>query len=57
MLDALEEYTHRRGGNHKRHQLPSSLTSKQRNKEIKEYWKEQGYQYLLPGEEFKEADF
>ena len=50
ILDDLEEYTHRRGGNHKRHTEPSELTPKQRAKEIREYWKKRGAEYILPGE-------
>ena len=50
ILDDLEEYTHRRGGNHKRHAEPSELTPKQRAKEIREYWKKRGAEYILPGE-------
>ena len=37
ILDDLEEYTHRRGGNHTRHTEPSELTPAQRAKEIREY--------------------
>ena len=36
ILDDLEEYAHRRGGNHKRHTESSELTPKQRAKEIRE---------------------
>lgn len=50
IIDDLEEYTHRRGGNHKRHTEPSELTPKQRAKEIREYWKRRGAEYILPGE-------
>lgn len=50
ILDDLEEYTHRMGGNHKRHTEPSELTPKQRAKEIREYWKKRGAEYILPGE-------
>ena len=38
------------GGNHKRHTEPSELTPKQRAKEIREYWKKRGAEYILPGE-------
>jgi RHS repeat-associated protein len=50
VMDDLEEYTHRRGGNHTRHSEVSELTPKQRAKEIREYWKQRGSEYLLPGE-------
>ena len=50
ILDDLEEYTHRRGGNHTRHTEPSELTPDQRAKEIREYWKKRGSEYILPGE-------
>ena len=50
ILDDLEEYAHRRGGNHKRHTESSELTPKQRAKEIREYWKKRGAEYILPGE-------
>ncbi|MBU3174527.1 HNH/ENDO VII family nuclease [Clostridium estertheticum] len=50
ILDDLEEYTHRRGGNHTRHTEPSELTPAQRAKEIREYWKKRGSKYVLPGE-------
>ena len=50
IIDDLEEYTHRRGGNHKRHSEPSELTPKQRAKEISNYWKKRGAEYILPGE-------
>lgn len=50
ILDDLEEYTHRRGGNHTRHTEPSELTSTQRAKEIREYWKKRGSEYILSGE-------
>ena len=50
IIDDLEEYTHRRGGNHTRHTKPSELTPAQRAKEIREYWKKRGSEYILPGE-------
>lgn len=50
ILDGLEEYTHRRGGNHTRHTKPSELTSAERAKEIREHWKKRGSEYVLPGE-------
>ncbi|APM37703.1 hypothetical protein BS101_02530 [Clostridium kluyveri] len=50
ILDDLEEYIHRRDGNHTRHQLPSELTPAQRAREIRNYWKERGSEYILPGE-------
>ncbi|MCY6354369.1 hypothetical protein [Clostridium sp. ZS2-4] len=50
ILDDLEEYTHRRGGNHTRHTEPSELTPAQRAKEIREHWKKRGSEYILPGE-------
>lgn len=51
IIDDLEEYVHRRGGNHTRHKEASELTPAQRAKEIREYWKKRGYEYKLPGEE------
>ncbi|WP_277998091.1 T7SS effector LXG polymorphic toxin [Bacillus thuringiensis] len=50
ILDDLEEYTHRRGGNHTRHTKPSELTPAERAKEIREHWKKRGSEYVLPGE-------
>lgn len=50
ILDDLQEYVHRRGGNHTRHQLPSELTPAQRAKEIRSYWKKRGSEYILPSE-------
>jgi len=50
ILDDLEEFTHRRGGSHTHHNLPSELTPAQRAKEIREYWKQRGKEYILPGE-------
>jgi hypothetical protein len=50
VFDELEEATHRRNGNHSRHQLPSELPKSQRAKEIREHWKKRGNEYLLPGE-------
>ena len=51
IIDDLEEYVHRRGGNHTRHTESSELTPAQRAKEIREYWKKRGYEYKLPGED------
>lgn len=50
IIDDLTEYTHRRGGNHARHSLPSELTSSQRASEIRDYWKSRGSEYILQGE-------
>ena len=50
IMDELEEYTHRHGGNHTRHQLPSELTPTQRAKEIRDFYKKRGSEYILPGE-------
>ncbi|GAA0086297.1 hypothetical protein UT300007_27360 [Clostridium sp. CTA-7] len=36
--------------NHTRHTEPSELTPAQRAKEIREYWKKRGSEYILPGE-------
>lgn len=47
IIDDLEEYIHRRGGNYKRHEEPSELTPKQRAKEIREYWNKRGAEYIL----------
>ncbi|MGX4601809.1 hypothetical protein [Faecalimicrobium sp. JNUCC 81] len=51
IIDDLEEYVHRRGGNHTRHTESSELTPAQRAKEIREYWKKRGYESKLPGED------
>jgi len=50
IMDEIEEYFHRRGGNHTRHQLPSELTPAQRAKEIRDFYKQRGSEYILPGE-------
>jgi hypothetical protein len=50
IMDEIEEYVHRRGGNHTRHQLPSELTPAQRAKEIRDFYKQRGSEYILPGE-------
>jgi len=50
VFDELEEYTHRRGGNHTRHKEKSRLTPSQRRKEISEHYKKRGNEYILPGE-------
>jgi hypothetical protein len=47
VLDDLEEYTHRRGGNHARHDQPSELAPKQRAKEIREHYKKRANEYKI----------
>lgn len=49
-MDDLEEYTHRRGGNHSRHSESSELTPAKRAKEIRDYYKKHGSEYILPGD-------
>ena len=50
IMDEIQEYVHRRGGNHTRHQLPSELTPAQRAAEIRAFYKKRGSEYILPGE-------
>jgi len=50
IIDDLEEFVHRRGGNHTRHTKQSDLSPAQRAKEIREYWIMRGKEYILPGE-------
>jgi hypothetical protein len=50
VMDELTEQTHRRGGNHTRHDRPSQLTPAQPAKEISDHYRQRGSEYIMPGE-------
>jgi RHS repeat-associated protein len=50
VMDDLDEHTHRRGGNHRRHNRPSRFGPGQRRRETGGHWRRRGWQYAIPGE-------
>jgi RHS repeat-associated protein len=51
-IDELTRRTHRQEGNHTRHDRPSEMTDYQRSKETRAHYKERGYEYKLPEDDY-----
>lgn len=50
VMDELTDRTHRRDGNHTRHNRPSPFSPGQRGRETRGHWRGRGWQYAIPGE-------
>jgi len=50
VMDELTDKTHRKDGNHTRHNRPSRFGPGQRRRETRDHWRRRGKGYGLPGE-------